>query len=360
MLAVLGKDMVLLQGKVCASFEMGKALTKKCWCVVREMHRCRYMGGNETPAEKWVGLLKLLWDPVQGPCTQRIIAQLKLRAAGIRADGVDDPFVRGVAGCISGTPTVHSGLGPTMEKYVEVRGAAFRIARARPPSTIQPPLVPRSMTNWLKAARELEQKKYSPSFLPQHEQDLLAVARREKHGFKLPFAPGRTREAEHKLMRLCNRTEFKRKQVARRHPLTQGLPAGGKRRPKPAKTRGADAPKVKAAVAPAAAKQAARPASGTSVAAKRAATAAVAPAVAKQAARPTSGTSVAAKRARDPSIAKQTATPSSSSSAAARPAEYLDKLRREMADRSAPEKSKKRKIRVCKCGVYSCVKCFPN
>ena len=55
------------------------------------------MGGNETPVEKWTGILKTLWNPVQGPCTRTIVGQLKLRAAGVRADGTDEGFVQGVA-----------------------------------------------------------------------------------------------------------------------------------------------------------------------------------------------------------------------------------------------------------------------
>ena len=94
---VLREEKRLQQHKVCAAFETQANLSKKCWHVARMLHRCRHLGGNETPAEKWTGILKSLWNPVQGPCTRTIVGQLKLKAAGVRADGTDEGFVQGVA-----------------------------------------------------------------------------------------------------------------------------------------------------------------------------------------------------------------------------------------------------------------------
>ena len=79
------------------------------------------MGGNETPAEKWTGILKTLWNPVQGPCTRTIVGQLKLKAAGVRADGTDEGFVQGVA---------QSLAAPTWLR-AQKKGGAIHAYRAR-------------------------------------------------------------------------------------------------------------------------------------------------------------------------------------------------------------------------------------
>ena len=94
---VLREEKRLQQHKVCAAFETQAKLSRKCWHVARMLHRCRHLGGNETPAEKWTGILKTLWNPVQGPCTRTIVGQLKLKAAGVRADGTDEGVVQDVA-----------------------------------------------------------------------------------------------------------------------------------------------------------------------------------------------------------------------------------------------------------------------
>ena len=101
---VLREEKRLQQHKVCAAFETQANLSKKCWHVARMLHRCRHLGGNETPAEKWTGILKSLWNPVQGPCTRTIVGQLKLKAAGVRADGTDEGFVQGVAQSLAAPP----------------------------------------------------------------------------------------------------------------------------------------------------------------------------------------------------------------------------------------------------------------
>ena len=80
------------------------------------------MGGNETPAEKWTGILKSLWNPVQGPCTRTIVGQLKLKAAGVRADGTDEGFVQGVA---------QSLAAPPRSCAAQKKGGAIHAYRAR-------------------------------------------------------------------------------------------------------------------------------------------------------------------------------------------------------------------------------------
>ena len=118
---VLREEKRLQQHKVCAAFETQAKLSKKCWHVARMLHRCRHLGGNETPAEKWTGILKTLWNPVQGPCTRTIVGQLKLKAAGVRADGTDEGFVQGVA---------QSLAAPTWRR-AQKKGGAIHAYRAR-------------------------------------------------------------------------------------------------------------------------------------------------------------------------------------------------------------------------------------
>ena len=53
---VLRDETRLQQEKVCAAFETNKTLSNNCWHVARMLHRCRHLGGNETPADKWTGI----------------------------------------------------------------------------------------------------------------------------------------------------------------------------------------------------------------------------------------------------------------------------------------------------------------
>ena len=122
---VLREEKRLQQHKVCAAFETQAKLSRKCWHVARMLHRCRHLGGNETPAEKWTGILKTLWNPVQGPCTRTIVGQLKLKAAGVRADGTDEGFVQGVAQSLA-APTWRRAQNITQKK-----GGAIHAYRAR-------------------------------------------------------------------------------------------------------------------------------------------------------------------------------------------------------------------------------------
>ncbi len=47
----------------------------------------------EAPCEQWMGQLKYLYNPVQGPTTSTMVQRLRARCAGARGDGSDEPFL---------------------------------------------------------------------------------------------------------------------------------------------------------------------------------------------------------------------------------------------------------------------------
>ena len=155
---VLREEKRLQQHKVCAAFETQAKLSKKCWHVARMLHRCRHLGGNETPAEKWTGILKTLWNPVQGPCTRTIVGQLKLKAAGVRADGTDEGFVQGVAQSLAAParPWLRAQKGGAIHAYRarQTQHQKWRWMQKGSSLPGAPPPRPASSSDWRKRGRE--------------------------------------------------------------------------------------------------------------------------------------------------------------------------------------------------------------
>ena len=184
---VLREEKRLQQHKVCAAFETQAKLSKKCWHVARMLHRCRHLGGNETPAEKWTGILKSLWNPVQGPCTRTIVSQLKLKAAGVRADGTDEGFVQGVAQSLAAPPRSSAGKrGGAIHAYREKQKQHQKWKRMQKDSSLLSALPPRpaSISAWRERGRE-QNVTYDPVCLGAAASEVLeeAEGRRAGPGF---------------------------------------------------------------------------------------------------------------------------------------------------------------------------------
>ena len=186
---VLREEKRLQQHKVCAAFETRPKLSKKCWHVARMLHRCRHLGGNETPAEKWTGILKSLWNPVQGPCTRTIVSQLKLRAAGVRADGTDEEFVQGVAQSLAAParPWLRAQKGEAIHAYRARQAQHQKWKWMRKGSSLPGAPKPRcaSSSAWRKQGRE-QNVAYAPVRLGVLESEVLNLAERRRAGPAFP------------------------------------------------------------------------------------------------------------------------------------------------------------------------------
>ena len=138
------------------------------------------MGGNETPAEKWTGILKSLWNPVQGPCTRTIVGQLKLKAAGVRADGTDEGFVQGVAQSLAAPPRSSAGQrGGAIHAYRARQAQHQKWKWMRKGSSLPGAPKPRcaSSSAWRKQGRE-QNVAYAPVRLGVLESEVLNLAER--------------------------------------------------------------------------------------------------------------------------------------------------------------------------------------
>ena len=145
------------------------------------------MGGNETPAEKWTGILKSLWNPVQGPCTRTIVSQLKLKAAGVRADGTDEGFVQGVAQSLAAPPRSSAGQrGRAIHAYHEKQKQHQKWKWMQKDSSLLSALPPRpaSISAWRERGRE-QNVTYDPVCLGVAASEVLeeAEGRRAGPGF---------------------------------------------------------------------------------------------------------------------------------------------------------------------------------
>ena len=122
LVAALGEVRALDQNAICATLETNKNWVRRnqMWHVVNMLHRSRHLGGNETPGERWTGVLKCFWNPVLGPCTRTIVNRVKLRLAGVRGDGMDEDFVRMVAASFEGDPLAAKSSS-TLAQYQRMR-----------------------------------------------------------------------------------------------------------------------------------------------------------------------------------------------------------------------------------------------
>ena len=84
---VLAVDYEWDQQAITASLEHNKRFAEGCWHVNDMFCLTRRFGSTEASCERWIGNLKYLYHPVQGPTTTALCQRLRARAAGIRGNG---------------------------------------------------------------------------------------------------------------------------------------------------------------------------------------------------------------------------------------------------------------------------------
>jgi hypothetical protein len=85
------------QIEMTASLEQNKCFAHKAYHVHRSFCFARRSSGKSSCCERWVGILKYLYKTHIGQSTTTLVQCARLRAAGVRADGSDDKFIRDVA-----------------------------------------------------------------------------------------------------------------------------------------------------------------------------------------------------------------------------------------------------------------------
>jgi len=126
---VIQEILELDQREVAASLENDRRFSDECWHANRFFCRCRRMNGIEAPCESWVGSMKYLFDPIQGPSTPSMVQRACLHAAGVRGNGADDEFVRRVAKKMSQHRNRHtpSGISKKMALMRKHNDARIRV-----------------------------------------------------------------------------------------------------------------------------------------------------------------------------------------------------------------------------------------
>ncbi len=89
------------QREIAASLEQDGAFAAGCYHVNSFFCLSRRFGSTEAPCERWIGAMKYLFHPVQGPTTTTLCQRLRARAAGVRGNGADEVFVRRLADALA-------------------------------------------------------------------------------------------------------------------------------------------------------------------------------------------------------------------------------------------------------------------
>ncbi len=85
------------QLEITASLEQDSFFATGCYYVNALFCLSRRFGSTEAPCERWIGGLKYLYHPVQGPTTTTLVQRLRARAAGVRGNGADEDFIERLA-----------------------------------------------------------------------------------------------------------------------------------------------------------------------------------------------------------------------------------------------------------------------
>ena len=116
------------------------------------------LGGERDASGKMDGDFENVMEPVQGPCTRTIVGQLKLKAAGVRADGTDEGFVQGVAQSLAAParPWLRAQKGGAIHAYRARQTQHQKWKWMQKGSSLPgaPPPRPASCFAWRKRGRE--------------------------------------------------------------------------------------------------------------------------------------------------------------------------------------------------------------
>lgn len=85
------------QREIAASLEQDRSFADGCYHLNSLFCLSRRFGNTEAPCERWIGNMKYMYHPVQGPTTTTLCQRLRARAAGLRGNGADDAFVKRLA-----------------------------------------------------------------------------------------------------------------------------------------------------------------------------------------------------------------------------------------------------------------------
>ncbi len=72
---------------------------------------CRKFGNTKAPWERWIGSLKYLYNPAQGPTTTALTQRLRARLAGICVNSADEPFIQRLADGLCASSTLRNTQG---------------------------------------------------------------------------------------------------------------------------------------------------------------------------------------------------------------------------------------------------------
>ena len=82
------------QCEIAADLEQSRYFADGCYHVNSLFCLSRRFGSTEAACERWIGGLKYLFHPVQGPTTTTLVQRLRARVAGVRGNGADEAFVQ--------------------------------------------------------------------------------------------------------------------------------------------------------------------------------------------------------------------------------------------------------------------------
>ncbi len=174
------------QREMAASLEQNRYFSDGCYHMNRLFCLARRFGSTEAPVERWVGGLKYLFDPIQGPTTTTLVQRLRLRAFGIRGDGADDAWTSCLSELLGMARSLNTtGTSRALKHFSEQ--ASGRVEQEAPwllQSSTSPPMPEAYKTMERRLART--RHVHEPDTLEEDDRQLLEHEQRNREA-KLPL-----------------------------------------------------------------------------------------------------------------------------------------------------------------------------